>query len=353
MQPLHDCAQPSALQGTLAGVQTPLRRFLVAVFTLVLAVGLTVTITDNGPDHGPGKPRTSTQIHIGKKTLVDNADQDAKPNDVVPLDKTAQKVAKDYAANKFDLRGNLRGQDQGPVAKLLPPFAADEITGCRTRFLGTNWSYRTVPQDQVILFWLHFSGGPDKPGTRSEVDGLTAYGNQPAARVSWHFNMDKDGNCDYNVPLRYKAWTEADGNSTGVSIEVAGTGSGDYLRAGGVKQLRRIIDEVHQAYPGITVRLGGVSNCQPTRGGIVTHWMGGPCSGGHTDIKPHDLPKVIAELVAANDPLVAARRSHRIVHAKISKRCRGRARRSLGCQALFKRNGDLHAHYSNLVISAR
>lgn len=45
-----------------------------------------------------------------------------------------------------------------------------------------------------------------------------------------------------------------------------------------------------------------------------------------------------------------ARRSHRIVHAKIHKRCRGHvAHHSAGCHALFRRNGQLHARYGKAL----
>lgn len=274
------------------------RAVIAAIVAVLAGVGVTVVVVDNGGDHGPTRPRGSVSIHIGPTTKVDNADQDAKPNDVVELSKPAQAVAKDFVADRADLRGPLRGPGGGPVAKLLPPFAADEIPGCRTRFLRTNWSQRSVPPSGVLLFWLHYTGGPDIPGSRADVDGLTAFGNQPSAGVSWHLNVDKDGECDYNVPLRYKAWTEAGANSSGISVEVAGTGSAPYLRAGGVRQLRRILDVVHRRYPRITIRLGGVSNCRPTSPGIVTHYMGGPCSGGHTDIHPLSLTSVIAQLRA-------------------------------------------------------
>jgi hypothetical protein len=39
-----------------------------------------------------------------------------------------------------------------------------------------------------------------------------------------------------------------------------------------------------------------------TRTGIITHWMGGPCSGGHIDIRPYDIVKVIAEIQQLQAP---------------------------------------------------
>jgi hypothetical protein len=322
-------------------VPTWLRSPVAWVLAALIAAGAVVTFVDDvGPGPNPPRHRTVT-IHIGKTIAVDNADADAKANDVVELSPPAQAIANDFVEDPADLHGALRGPDSGPIAKLLPPFASDEIPGCRTRFLKTNWSYRSVPQSGVVLFWVHFAGDNDRPGTRAEVDGLTAYGNQASAGVSWHFNMDKDGNCDYNVPLRSKAWTESGANSTGISIEVHGHGDAPYVRAGGVKQLRRILDAVHKRYPKIRVVLGGVSNCRPTKGGIVTHWMGGACSGGHTDIKPLDLVAVVRQLQAAGKP---ARTKHdvwvahrRQVHEAYQRDCTTHTQRS------GKRCGELRS----------
>jgi hypothetical protein len=276
------------------------RQYLVPILaTIIGLVSVTVAITSGTDDNG--KPLRTVTIK------VDGPDHDAKPDDPVVLTPPARQVEAKLKTQPNDINGPLTGRENtaalsgpviGPVAKLKPPFASDSVAGCRTRTLRTNWSSRTVPQSRVILLWLHYTGGPDRPNSRADVDGLTAYGNNSAARVSWHINMDKDGNCDYNVPFRYKAWTESNANSTGIGIEVAGTGTAPYLRAGGIAQMRRIIADIHRSYPGITIRLGGVSACSPTKGGIVTHWMGGPCSGGHDDIHPLSITAVIALLKA-------------------------------------------------------
>lgn len=328
-----------------------MKGFLATLLVVVLGAGITIAIVDNGSDHGPSKPRGSVTIHIGGTTKVDNADQDAKPDDVVELSPQAQTIAKNFLGDRADLKGQLRGPGKiGPVAKLLPPFAADELPGCRTRFLRTNWSNRSVPPSGILLFWLHYTGGPDKPNSRADVDGLTAFGNQPSAGVSWHINMDKDGECDYNVPLRYKAWTEAGANSSGISIEVAGVGDAPYLRAGGVRELRRILDEVHRRYPKIRIALGGVSNCQPTKPGIVSHYMGGPCSGGHTDIKPLNLAAVVHQLQAAGKPASSKAtrwaQRHRAMHERgaILDQCKRHVVKDAAtCATARSRNRRYHA----------
>lgn len=325
-------------------------RFWILVAVLAV-VGLIIALVSTGGEKTVTKTKTEPAAPppIPSVIAVDNADKDATPDNPVTLDRPARQVAQSYVEDPKDLKGDLRGEDQGPVAKLEPPYASDSIDGCRTRFFTTNWSARGVSQSRVIVFWLHYTGGPDKPHSRADVDGLTAFGNTPSARVSWHFNMDKDGNCDYNVPLRYKAWTEANANPTGVSIEVAGVGSPPYLRKGGIKKLRSIILQVHKAYPRVKLALGGIRNCTPTKGGMLTHWMGGPCSGGHTDIKPFHITAVIKQLIAAGcdtrcKHVKAVRAHHASVHAKIKKHgCRPVHPRHEPCKTYVRINLQIHA----------
>jgi hypothetical protein len=47
----------------------------------------------------------------------------------------------------------------------------------------------------------------------------------------------------------------------------------------------------------IPLSLGATDgNCNVTRRGIITHWMGGPCSGGHVDIRPYSITGVIGQI---------------------------------------------------------
>lgn len=294
----------------------PWQLFLAALISLVVGAGVAIDLVDNGPDHGPSKPRLSLGVHIGPTTKVDNADADAKPNDVVELSPKAQDVAQQLVQHPGDLvkdkpnAAPLEGTAPQIAEGLIPfPWASDEITGCRTRFLKVNFSARGVPPEKVVLFELHFTAGPDIPNSRADVDGLTAFGNRASSRVSWHINMDKDGECDYNVPLRSKAWTIANLNSYTINVEVAGRGEEPYLRPGGYHQLASIIAQVRQAYPGIKLRVGATDgHCHPTLGGIDSHYRGGPCSGGHTDILPHNLADVVAKIRAATPSTSKAKR---------------------------------------------
>lgn len=353
--------RPGRAQQALHAIRDyPLTHAIAALLAAVLAAGVTIAV-EPGPHH-------RVVIHIGKTATVsavpnviavDNADANATPDNTVTVTPKARDVAQTLAtgaaAGTNDLKPRekpnlppLSGPITGPVAQLQPPFASDSVPGCRTRFFTTNWSARAAGATPRA-FWLHYTAGPDVPNSRSDVDGLTAFGNNPSSAVSWHFNMDKDGNCDYNVPLRYKAWTEAGGNSTGISIEVAGKGDAPYLRPGGYRELARIYLEIKRRY-NIPLRVGALSNCSVTRTGIVTHWMGGPCSGGHVDIKPFDLYQVVRILSQYVAQAECSKRCHRerdlrarhkITHARLRKNhCT--PKRHGYCDRLRSRNAAIH-----------
>jgi hypothetical protein len=280
---------------------------IVAIAAVAAIAGVSVVIDPDGTTTiTPDRPDV---------TKVDGADRDAKADDPVVLTPRAEDVrdaiAKDVREGDSDLDPDEPGApplagSKPPVAEgVIPaPHAADSIDGCRTRFMldGGNFSSRGVAPARVVLFELHFTAGPDVPNSRADVDGLTAYGNRSSSRVSWHFNMDKDGNCDYNVPLRLKAWTIADLNPYTINVEVAGRGEAPYLRPAGFRKLALIIRQVRRAYPGIKLAVGEARNCRPVRGGLDTHWRNGACAGSHSDIKPHDLAAIVRRLRAILAP---------------------------------------------------
>lgn len=335
-------------------------RLLAAV--LVIVVGLLAGDSTHMKTVRP--PAVTQQAAPPSVIAVDNADADAQPDNPVTLTPKARDVAQTLASGaatgtndlmpKEHAGPPLSGKVTGPVAKLLPPFASDTVPGCRTRTLTANWSYR-APGTRVEAFSLHYTAGPDVPNSRSEVDGLTAFGDNPSSAVSWALNLDKDGNCDYNVPYRYKAWTIAGLNSVTVNAEIAGRGDAPYLRPAGYRELARIWVDFHRRYSYIPLALGATDgHCNITRPGIITHWMGGPCSGGHIDIKPLDIVAVIATLrkyVAAincNAHCHQARRLrgiHRRTHQRFRKNdCNphpGVVRHGY-CDTLRKRNAAAH-----------
>jgi hypothetical protein len=104
------------------------------------------------------------------------------------------------------------------------------------------------------------------------------------------------------VPVAAKAWTIAALNSQTVNIEAVSFGNEGGLYAGGGRgaaKVARVVGRIARLF-GIPLRLGAVSNCVVTRTGIITHWMGGPCSGGHSDIRPWVIRRVVRRIAAAN-----------------------------------------------------
>ena len=320
----------------------PSRRFNL-LLNLVIAViaigGLTsaavILFTDSGEERQPAPV-----------TAVDNADADRQRDNKLPLPEASQELVEraERAPDSLDLGGGLRGKDNQPAGVLKGPLAAQEWPGCRTMFVRSH-SARTAP---VRAIALHYTAGGNLTGW-ADLIGLTAYSNNVRNGVSWHFGIDREGLCSYNVPLTQKAWTISQLNSQTVNIEGVGRGNEpDYLGGPGVKKLSAVVRGVAARY-NIPIRLGAVSDCRVTRTGIITHWMGGSCSGGHHDIRPYSIEAVVKRIAAdaaRDDGAVASRRqlerSHRIVHAKIADRCRVKPRPA-GCRLLFARNGQLHA----------
>jgi hypothetical protein len=277
---------------------TRARRIVAALLAVLAGAGITVIVAPGGGGHTV-TVRVSPQPTVAIPNATTVAGSDAKRNDVIKLDPAAKSIVRqaNAAPDTLDLAGGLRGHDTGPAGVFQVPLAAPSWPGCRTSFVR-NFSSRHGNTPQLI--WLHYTGGGNRPGW-SEIDGLTAFSNNVQSQVSWHFNIDREGHCAYTVPVSEKAWTEAGANSTGIGIEFVGTGGEpDYagpLNSPGFKKLAAVVIRISRIYH-IPLRLGAVSNCSPTSSGIVTHWMGGPCSGGHIDIKPYSLPAVIAKIRA-------------------------------------------------------
>jgi hypothetical protein len=228
---------------------------------------------------------------------VDGPDRDAKPDTVIQLDREAREVAQkvQQTPEQFDMAGDLRGRDTAPVAPQVGPLATPNFPGCSTRILPTNWSGSGHAKKAI---GLHYTAGGNRSGL-SDMNGLTSYASSSAAGVSWHFLIDAEGHCYYSVPLSSRAWTIGNLNRDTVNIEVIGRGNERTYPAGsaGQKKLTEVVQRIGKVY-GIPMTVGAVSNCNVTRRGIITHWQGGSCSGGHHDIRPYALDREVAEIRA-------------------------------------------------------
>jgi hypothetical protein len=321
-----------------------------ALVAALAAFGLTVTVTDTNNDNVPEivikRTKPAVPVTVG---VAGPKSEDAKPDTVITLDREAREVAQNatQTPERFDMAGDLRGEDSTPVAQYNGPLATPNWPGCSTRILPTNWSNRT---DSVKGISLHYTAGANRPGL-SDMNGLTGFASSPSAGVSWHFLIDAEGHCYYSVPVDKKSWTIGNLNSQLVNIEVIGVGNEPTYPASpaGAKKLGEVVRRIARVYH-IPLRLGATDgHCRMTTTGIITHWQGGPCSGGHIDIKPYDVAKTVQAIASGGcDARCARVRSlkarHKAAHATLRARgCgpEGKTRRKV-CIALHATNRAIH-----------
>jgi hypothetical protein len=266
-------------------------RSVVAALLLVFAtVGITIVLTDDG-----NGGRTVT-VHVGQAPApvavsVDGPDADTKRDDTLTLSSSAKAVYRSAPTIAPDVVGNMRGPDPTAAGVVRGPLAAQEWPGCKTAFVRA-FSQRT---SSIRAIALHFTAGPNITGW-GDVDGLTGFSNNTANQVSWHFAIDREGHCAYNVPIQQKAWTIAGLNSQTVNLEIVGTGHDVNYAGAGLKKVAAVVGRIGRI-EHIPLSLGATDgNCNVTRRGIITHWMGGPCSGGHVDIRPYSITGVIGQI---------------------------------------------------------
>lgn len=286
-----------------------LRARILALLGVLATLGVTVAVVDNGPDHGPDKPRATVTVRLGKPAQS----SPAIPNTITVPAAAVQKVASSDAGHHEGSRDetpagvpaqeieagqekqdDLARSDQLPV---VAPDAAPSQAGCRSRFITSYSSRRGVAPHEIVL---HLTVSPNVAGW-SDVDGVTGFFSRAATQASSNYVLDGEGHCNYIVREVDKAWAQAAFNPYAISIEVVNTGHEPvYIRAAGLSQLARIVHDAAHRW-GIPLQVGAVAGCVPTRYGIVTHQMLGACGGGHVDITPYDDPdhKIIRAVIAA------------------------------------------------------
>ncbi len=289
----------------------------------------------------PDDPKTPPQIITVK---VDGPDKDRKADDPIVAGGEAPEVLEQAteAPEKFDLGDNLRGVDPTPEGEVDAPLAAPNWPGCETRFTPVNFSNRTAA---IRGFGLHYTGSRNITGM-ADMNGLAAYAARPSAGVSWHFLIDAEGHCFYMVPVAKKAWTIGNLNSQTINVEMIGNGGeATYGGAAGLRKLTAVVRRASSIY-GFPVRLGAVQGCVITRPGVITHWMGGACAGGHIDIKPYDIAKVVEAMAApACGRACELRKRNAATHRELrARRCApADETRSDRCTFLHRRHRAIHA----------
>jgi hypothetical protein len=343
-------------------------RIVMGLLAALLAAGVVVSITDTEDDVGHHH-RTLTVTLGGpghKEVALPPAAQ------AIAKSQRAQDAAGKDEAAESDLHGEkqLSGRQERRLAADTPPgqvripphlpLASPSVIGCRSYPVRNNSSRDGAP---ILIGVTHWTASRDTFPSWSGILGNVRWFDQPAAQASSNEIMDSGGQCALTVAEARKAWTQTNYNRVALSAEITNNGIAKPLlrRPIGVLALARLYVGWHDRW-NLPLRRARVfagsasSRACPTVyvTGILEHVDLGACGGGHPDVG-HD-PEV-NEAIAMARKIVAARgkpnvaekavRSHRIVHAKIAKRCHVR-QRPRGCALLYKRNGALHAAYRNL-----
>jgi hypothetical protein len=141
------------------------------------------------------------------------------------------------------------------------------------RMSGATW--RPVPnctkggQDEVRGVVLHIMEGT--------LDGSDSWFRNASSQASAHFGVGKDGRIYQWVDTADRAWAQAAGNRTWLSIEHEGH-SGDALTWAQLAATARIVAWAHATH-GVPLQLAD----SVTGRGIGWHGMGGAAWGGHYD----------------------------------------------------------------------
>jgi len=329
--------KPSRLQrAALALKLSKLSHVLALAAGALLAAGVTVAVTDDGGGH-----RTVT-VHVGAvatQTKVDTADAGLKADATITAPATAVRQAAASpelaAANNLrneapagvtlkQLSDSLQAQEKLAFSDQLPivqPDAAPSQRGCLSRFVQNYSSRRGVAPRE---WTLHFTVSPNRPGW-ADVFSVVNLFNTASFQASSNYVIDGEGNCAYIVRESDKAWTQASGNPYSISVEVIDTGKeSEYLAPAGLRKLAMVISDSAARWH-IPIQHGSVNGCVPSKAGIIQHRDWGACGGGHFDISPFSVDKVITAVRAYRasqaDPCSATckrmRPRHRRIHAAL------------------------------------
>lgn len=105
--------------------------------------------------------------------------------------------------------------------------------------------------------------------------GTIAWSKNPSANVSYHFVIAKDGRCAQTLDTDLVAWTQANGNSSWMSVEFEGR-TGDSLTPQMIEAAAQLFARIHKVY-GVPLQLTNT----PNMSGLGHHSMGGPDWGQH------------------------------------------------------------------------
>ncbi|TXS35707.1 peptidoglycan recognition protein family protein [Streptomyces sp. OR43] len=163
------------------------------------------------------------------------------------------------------------------------------------RMPGAVWhavrNYTEDGQDAVRGVVVHIMAGT--------LEGSQAWFNNPTAQASSHFGTGKAGALRQWVDTDDRAWAQAAGNRTWLSVENEGVG-GDALTDAQLDDNAAVLAWAHETYD-VPLRLAS----GPDDRGLGYHAMGGSAWGGHTSCPGPRIVQQLPEIVARAKRLVA------------------------------------------------
>lgn len=335
-------------------------RTVLAVLLAFLAGGFAAEVV---VDDGGGKTRT-VRVSVGKPkpipegvqidagTQVSAAEEKesaARPFSVTPGAPSLANAGPDIHEDQADETPPGVTPEESADAKVtppgigkpLPPAGAQNYT-C-TRNYVRNYSNR-APGTKVSQFVLHFT--VSRPGSLPQIRNLF---DTPSFGASSTLGLELDGECEQWVPFGKKAWTQGAFNSVSESVEIVTNdlSRAQWLGAPILKRgiLAQIVADRLRAR-GLPPTLVDPVGCTP-KAGYTDHGRL-ECGNSHWDVGRNFPWDVLGQQIRQryNGASPSVKRSHKIVHAKLAKRCRGS--KSAGCQILRKRNRDLHKNNPTL-----
>lgn len=156
------------------------------------------------------------------------------------------------------------------------------------RFSGATW--RPVPsnftkrgQDSVYGVVIHIMDG--------SLAGTDSWFRNSEAQASSHFGTGRNGALYQWVDTGDRAWAQAAGNRTWLSVENEGRG-GDSLTVAQLDRCAEVLAWAHKFY-GVPIQLASGVNGR----GLGYHAMGGSAWGGHTSCPGSRVVAQLSEIV--------------------------------------------------------
>ncbi|MFI6862651.1 N-acetylmuramoyl-L-alanine amidase [Streptomyces sp. NPDC050421] len=131
------------------------------------------------------------------------------------------------------------------------------------------------------------------------LEGSQAWFDNPTAQASSHFGTGKGGALRQWVDTADRAWAQAGGNRTWISVENEGQG-GDVLTDAQLDRNAQVLAWAHKT-KGVPLQLA----TSPDGRGLGYHAMGGSDWGGHTSCPGTRIVAQLPEIVARAKRLVA------------------------------------------------